>query len=93
MDINSSNSKKVALCEIKSGQTGYGLLIESDGYVSRDLSENNRKLVKEALDSRVNGEWNVPNPFVLDVVLQKYGIENANKRIYPEDVLKREVEK
>ena len=45
------------------------------------------------MESRENGEWYVPNPFVLDVVLQKYGIENANKRIYPEGILKREVEK
>ena len=91
---DSSNSVKYGrLNEVKAGKTGYGLLIESDGYVSRDLTENNRRLIKEAFDSRVNGEWNIPNPFVLDVILQKYGIENANKRIYPEEVLKREVAK
>jgi len=88
-----NENKKQKLVEIKSGETGYGILVESDGYVSRDLTENNKKIIKEALESRENGEWNVPNPFVLDVILQKYGIENANKRIYPEDVLKREVEK
>lgn len=89
---NKSNSKD-RLVEIKAGKTGYGILIESDGYVSRDLTDNNRKVIKEALDSRENGEWHVPNPLVLDVVLQKFGVENANKRIYPEDVLKREVAK
>ena len=88
-----NENKKQKLVEIKSGETGYGILVESDGYVSRDLTENNKRIIKEALESRQNGEWNVPNPFVLDVILQKYGIENANKRIYPEDVLKREVEK
>ena len=40
-----------------------------------------------------SGEWNIPNPFVLDVVLQKYGIKNHNGRIYPENILKPEVEK
>lgn len=79
------------LVEIKKGQTGTGLLIESDGYVSKDVSENNKKIIKEAFDSRVNGEWNVPNPFVLDVVLQKHSTVNANGRIYPKEILEREV--
>lgn len=88
MENNNQNNK---LVEIKKGQTGTGILIESDGYVSRDLTENNKKIIKEAFEARENGAWNVPNPFVLDVVLQKYGIQNANGRIYPESVLKREV--
>lgn len=91
--METNNNKQERLVEIKAGKTGYGILIESDGYVSRDLTENNKKIIKEALETRENGEWYVPNPFVLDVVLQKFGVENANKRIYPEDVLKREVEK
>ena len=68
-----NENKKQKLVEIKSGETGYGILVESDGYVSRDLTENNKRIIKEALESRENGEWNVPNPFVLDVILQKYG--------------------
>lgn len=35
----------------------------------------------------------LPRPFIVSAVFQKYGIENANGRIYPEAVLKREVEK
>lgn len=82
------------LNEVKKGQEGYGLLIENDGYISRDVSENNKKIIKEAIDARENtGEWNVPNPFILDVVLQKHSTLNANGRIYPEDILKREVAK
>ena len=81
------------LNEIKKGQEGYGLLIESDGFVSSDVSENNKKVIKEALESHVDGEWHVPNPFILDVVLQKHSTVNANGRIYPENILKREVEK
>ena len=91
--MTGKNRMPEKLVEIKKGQTGTGILIESDGYVSKDLTENNRKIIKEAFDSRENGEWNIPNPFVLDVVLQKFGIQNANGRIYPEAVLKREVEK
>lgn len=93
MTESKSFNDRDRLVEIKAGKTGYGLLIESDGYVSGDLTENNRKIVKEAFESKSNGEWYVPNPFIMDVVLQKFGIENANKRIYPEHVLKREVEK
>ena len=81
------------LKEIKKGQTGTGLLIENDGYVSKDVSESNKAIIKEALEFRENGEWNIPNPFVLDVVLQKHSTVNANGRIYPEDILKREVDK
>ena len=91
--MTGKNRMPEKLVEIKKGQTGTGILIESDGYVSKDLTENNRKIIKEAFDSSENGEWNIPNPFVLDVVLQKFGIQNANGRIYPEAVLKREVEK
>lgn len=88
------NSKKTnQLVEIKAGNTGYGLLVEHDGYVSADLTENNKKIIKEIFESKDNDEWYVPKPFVMDVVLQKFGIENANKRIYPEAILKREVAK
>lgn len=79
------------LTEIKKGQTGTGLLIECDGFVSLDYKDN--KLIKESLDNS-NGDLNqLPRPFVLSAVFQKFGIENANGRIYPESVLKREVEK
>ena len=43
-----NNNQKNKLVEIKKGQTGTGILIESDGYVSRDLTENNKKIIKEA---------------------------------------------
>ena len=42
----------------------------------------------------VQGSAGCRRQFCLDaVVFQKYGIENANGRIYPEDVLRREVDK
>lgn len=77
------------LIEVKKGETGKGLLIENDGYISINSKEN--KLIKEAIDA--GGERNIPYPFIVSAVFQKYGIENANGRIYPEDILKREVDK
>lgn len=81
--------KKNNLVEIKRGQTGRGLLVEQDGYMS--LDETTRKNINESIDKE--GGWFCPSPFIVSAVFQKYGIENHNGRIYPEDVLKREVEK
>ena len=78
------------LTEIRKGQTGTGLLVESDGYVSLDLKDN-RRLCESVVGQ--DGISELPRPFVVYAVFQKFGIENANGRIYPEDVLKREVEK
>lgn len=80
--------EKTELKEIKKGSTGTGLLIEHDGYITMD--KGNNKQLKESIS---NGEWNCPHPFIVDVVMQKFGIKNANGRIYPEAVLKREVER
>ena len=84
------------LVEIKRGQTGTGLLIENDGYISMDEGENREFLNNYRKINEVAGEpgeWHCPFPFVVSAVFQKFGIENANGRIYPEGVLKREVEK
>jgi len=77
--------KKNELEIIKEGKTGYGILIENDGYIQLDKS----KLIKEGIG---DGEWYVPNPFIVSAVFQKFGIKNANGRIYPEEVLKKQVE-
>ena len=83
------------LVEIKKGQTGTGLLIESDGYISPEVGNNKQlfesyKKLNEGLE---DSEWHCPYPLVFDAVLQRYGAENANGRIYPEHILKREVER
>ena len=84
---------KTKLVEIKRGQTGTGLLMESDGFISMDLG-NNRKLFEDINAARKGGdEFYCPHPFILKAVLQRYGAENANGRIYPEAILKREVER
>ncbi len=83
------------LVEIKRGQTGTGLLIENDGYVSMSEGENKKFLEehRRLVEASEDHGWHCPYPFVVSAVFQKYGIENANGRIYPEGVLKREVEK
>ena len=78
---------KTDLKEIKKGTEGTGLLIEHDGYIS--MSEGRNKQLKESVES--SDGWNVPTPFIVDAVFQKSGIKNANGRIYPDDVLKKQI--
>ena len=78
--------EKRELVEIKKNNVGTGLLIENDGYMQLDRSRR----VNEGLGG---DGWYVPNPFIVDAVFQKFGIKNANGRIYPEHVLKEQVEK
>lgn len=78
------------LKEIKSGEVGRGLLIENDGYIS--LSDEHNKELFESIKSDGNNV-SIPNPFIVNAVFQKFNIKNANGRIYPEKILKREVDK
>ena len=81
------------LQEIKSGKTGYGLLVENDGYISLHEGRNKELFESIKLNEGMDGEFHCPYPFVVSAVFQKYGVKNANGRIYPEEVLKKEVEK
>lgn len=76
--------KREELVEIKKDKTGTGLLIEHDGYIKA-----NTELIKEG----VNGEWHCPYPFIVDAVFQKADVKNANGRIYPRNILEREIER
>ena len=78
------------LNEIRSGQTGTGLLIENDGHIITDCDT-----VKQIREDISNPALKLfcPEHFIVSAVFQKFGIKNANGRIYPENVLKREVEK
>ena len=84
------------LREIKKGEIGTGILIEHDGYISKECG-NNKQLFEsfQKLNETIGGEpeFHCPYPFVVDAVFQRYGVENANGRIYPEHILKREVQK
>jgi hypothetical protein len=79
------------LVEIKKGESGTGLLIEHDGYISMDCGDN-RKLFED-INSSNNDDFHCPRHFIVSAVFQKYGVENANGRIYPEHVLKKEVQR
>lgn len=92
MNIYTQMNSKENLVEIKKGQCGTGILIENDGYISSDCGDN-KKLFEEMNRHADGDDFHCPYPFIVSAVLQKYGIENANGRIYPENVLKREVEK
>lgn len=74
---------KSDLIEIKKGSTGTGLLIENDGYI-----KINEQLIKESMGS----EWKCPFPFIVDAVFQKADVKNANGRIYPRNILEREIQ-
>lgn len=83
------------LTEIQKGQYGKGLLIENDGYVLPNSVSSTSpimapKNLKEGMENG-NGKWYVPQPFIVNAVFQKYGIKNANGRIYPEETLKQQV--
>jgi hypothetical protein len=79
------------LVEIRKGESGTGLLIEHDGYISIDCGDN-RKLFED-INSNAGDDFHCPRHFIVSAVFQKYGVENANGRIYPEHVLKKEVER
>ena len=76
---------------IKPGQSGFGYLIEQDaGYISPNDSRN-KDFINE-IKKLDKGQQIITDPLELYVVLQKYGVENRNGRIYPEHILKREVD-
>ncbi len=85
--LNRFNLKESKILD--AGECGFGLLIESDaGYVDRSLN-------KDLFDRMLNESFTIkPNqPVLINCILQKWGVENKNGRIYPEDVLVPEVEK
>ena len=89
MRTTHKTNDKEQLLEIKAGQTGHGLLIERDGHIvgKKDTIQQ----IKEDIE---NGyKFVIPDDFIVSAVFQKYGIKNANGRIYPENILKREVQK
>lgn len=65
-------------------ETGKGILIEHDGYIS---PENNKGVISEMKN------LDFAQDLILYAVLQKYDTPNKNGRIYPEVILKRENEK
>ena len=84
---------------IKPGQTGYGIMIENEGWISSDLSHkgiSNSDLIQEQLlkefksGSNIGKDGSLPDKVIVYAVLQKWGVENKNGRIYPKEILERE---
>lgn len=70
---------------LKENEEGFGIIIDKNsGFISKDFKSN----LSESINTT-----NSPQPLYYYATLQKYGVENRNGRIYPEDILKREVEK
>ena len=81
---------KSTLNEVRAGQAGFGLLVERDAGVIT----GNKDVVSQIKEDIEKGhKFVIPDHFVVSAVFQKYGIKNANGRIYPEKTLKREVAK
>lgn len=76
---------------IKAGQSGTGILIEHDaGFISPD-EPRNQAFIQE-IKKIDTGKIVIAEPLVVYVILQKHGVLNRNGRIYPEHVLRKQVE-
>ena len=66
-----------------------GILIEYDaGYIS---PKDNKHFINE-INKLTRGDSIVEEPLVVYAVMQKYGVENKNERVYPENILRKEAE-
>tara|TARA_R110000772_G_scaffold42084_1_gene98026 strand:- start:145 stop:843 length:699 start_codon:yes stop_codon:yes gene_type:complete len=75
---------------LKPGQSGFGFLIEQDaGYISPE-DKRNMSFINE-LENPKGGSEIMVEPYIVYVVLQKWGVKNRNGRIYPKEILEREV--
>ena len=82
-------SKIGHLNEVKKGQTGTGLLVENDGHIIPP--KDTLSQIREDINN--GNKFIIPDDFIVSAVFQKYGIKNANGRIYPENVLRTQVDK
>lgn len=75
---------------LKPGRTGTGILIEQDaGYIDPSDARN-KSFVNEVKKLEPGSAMSIPAQLILYVVLQKWGVENRNGRIYPKEILERE---
>lgn len=72
---------------LRAKETGTGFLIEQDaGYISPN-DERNKPFITEVKKLGGGGAI-IVEPLKVVAVLQKYGVENRNGRIYPEAILR-----
>jgi len=69
---------------LERGETGFGILIERDGYITKDMNKN--------IFLNENFEIKPDEPVIINCVLQKWGVENKNGRIYPKEILTPQIE-
>ena len=73
---------------LKPNTSGFGILIESDAGFIEPGDIRNKPFINEI--NKIGGPTVMIEPLVLFVVLQKYNVLNKNKRVYPENILRRE---
>ena len=75
---------------LKPGESGYGFLVEYDsGYISPELTCadgtcSNDRLIRE-FKTNLSATGELPDIIEVYAVLQKWGVENKNGRVYPKD--------
>lgn len=78
----------MSLRVLKENEEGFGIIIDKEsGEISQEL---NKKFLSE---SAISGPIDLTKPIYYYATLQKYGVENRNGRIYPEDILRREYDR
>lgn len=86
---------------LKPGEEGYGYIIEYDaGYVNSNISHSGKKnediingsLLRE-FKNNLTPDGSLPDKIELYAVLQKWGVENKNGRVYTEEILRREADR
>jgi len=85
---------------LKPGEEGYGYLVEFDsGFISSELTCqdgvcSNHNLINEFKSGLALGkDGSLPDKIEIYAVLQKWGVENKNGRVYSEEILKREAKR
>jgi len=70
---------------LKENEEGFGIIIdENAGFISKEFT---KKFISEGT---LNETLDLTKPIYYYATLQKYGVENRNGRVYPENILKRE---
>jgi hypothetical protein len=72
---------------LNEGEVGYGILVEKDAGETLEINKNTSFLKEN------EGSEDSVVRILIDCILQKAGVKNRNGRIYPKEVLVREVEK
>jgi len=78
----------MSLRVLKENEEGFGIIIDKEsGEITREINEHFLN------ENTSNGVLDLTKPIIYYATLQKYGVENRNGRIYPEDILRREVDR